>query len=190
MSVAACITIVGRSVSPKLNEQPSQRSFCEARKAFASRMAMGVSVGDYKWVPPNDGVFRVDVDVGFDKSINRFDIGVVIRDAQRRLIAALSKPFRGLRSVLGGNLAVPHGLTLCIKVDIAHVVIYTDLILAVKVISDPSNSSSMSDDELHEIRELVSKGFVLGFYHMYRSANSVAHELACFAKSCCNVEFS
>lgn len=158
--------------------------FRTARKALCHTPPLGVSLGSREWLPPPEGVYRVDVDVAVSWVEGCFGIGAAIRDFKGVIIAAMVKPIVRPKTVLGGELhAALCGLVLCIKASVAPVVCYLDSILAVRALSDTNPESAIVDEDMQEMLVAAAQSYVVGFYHMYRSANMAAHSLASFAKS-------
>lgn len=71
------------------------------------------------WIPPSPNFFRLNVDVGFDLTRNKFSVGAIIRDSNGLTRGAHALITRIPDSVLAAEiLAIRCGLDLCLQVGI------------------------------------------------------------------------
>lgn len=67
-----------------------------------------------RWIKPQLGQFRVDVDAGFNDQRRYYTIGAVIRDCHGHIVATMASKIRNPRSSLRGELsAILHELIFC-----------------------------------------------------------------------------
>ncbi|KAH6829009.1 hypothetical protein C2S53_011926 [Perilla frutescens var. hirtella] len=140
--------------------------------------------GDKQWPYPPEGCCRVDVDALFNPVLRLYGLGVVIRNSTGSIVAALAKSIKHPTSVLGAEiLAAISGINLCLDEGITPVLLFSNSILTVQVLSDSNVDDCIVVDELQDFRLMVSGGLVLKVSHMYRKVNRVAHSLAQFVAS-------
>ncbi|KAH6795056.1 hypothetical protein C2S52_005533 [Perilla frutescens var. hirtella] len=105
--------------------------------------------GDKQWSCPPEGCCRVDVDALFNPVLRLYSLGVVIRNSTDFVVAALAKPIKHPTSVLGVEiLAAISGINLCLEEGITHVLLFSNSILTVQVLSDSNVDDRIVVDEL------------------------------------------
>ncbi|KAL6578742.1 hypothetical protein OROMI_008958 [Orobanche minor] len=145
---------------------------------------LGVELGQKVWRRPRKEVFRVDVDVLFDKIANLFGIGIIIRDWKGDIKVAMAKRTTpSANTTTAEIMAVMHSIVFCIEQQVAPIEIYTDSILAARLMAEPEEADEFLPDDVRGIVEIARSFMLIGVYHMYRSANKAAHALAQFARN-------
>ncbi|KAH6772289.1 hypothetical protein C2S51_010693 [Perilla frutescens var. frutescens] len=156
--------------------QSLPEAFHAARGSLLLQMSIGVKIGSEEWIPPTEGVFRLDVDAAFQEERGRFGVGCVVRDWKGRIRATLVNPIQRTTSVLDAELnAVLYGVGLCLQKNLVPFVVYSDSILAIRLLENGEEGKEYIERELSPLAEVIQNGFIIGFRHMLREANSVAH---------------
>ncbi|KAL6520547.1 hypothetical protein OROMI_032309 [Orobanche minor] len=155
-----------------------------AKPTFTAAARLGVELGQKVWRRPRKEVFRVDVDVLFDKIANLFGIGIIIRDWKGDIKVAMAKRTTpSANTTTAEIMAVMHSIVFCIEQQVAPIEIYTDSILAARLMAEPEEADEFLPDDVRGIVEIARSFMLIGVYHMYRSANKAAHALAQFARN-------
>ncbi|KAH6775283.1 hypothetical protein C2S52_012844 [Perilla frutescens var. hirtella] len=83
-----------------------------------------MDVGVRSWYPSEKGVYRLDVDASVNANTNFFGIGVVVRDSEGKLPAALALPISLPGFVLEAEIhTIIHGVRLCLQEGFGLVVV-------------------------------------------------------------------
>ncbi|XP_057803182.1 uncharacterized protein LOC131018484 [Salvia miltiorrhiza] len=160
-------------------------SFQRAKSAYALNTVMGLEYGDKKWQQPKRDEYRVDVDILYDESTQAFGVGVIARDEHGKIIAALAKRTRPTSNTMVAEvMAVVEGIVFSIEGDLQPIRIYTNSMLAARVMADPAEEAVFLPQDIRDILDVARSSILIGVFHMYRSANTAAHSLAQFARHC------
>ena len=134
------------------------------------------------WVPPPFGVFKVNVDGACSKQEGSSSVGVVIRDFNGQVVAALCLPLQSYFFVeLMEVFALEQGILFAQELQLPRVIFEFDALAFIQEVNDKAMGSMYG----HLIRGIlqVSESFEsCHFKHLSRSFNSVAHELAQHAR--------
>ncbi|KAH6811204.1 hypothetical protein C2S51_024966 [Perilla frutescens var. frutescens] len=91
------------------------QSFKEARHALRVESSPGVKLGGKRWYPPENGVFRLDVDAAVNINTHLSGVGAVVRDCKGKIRAALAKSTLWPSSIVKAEInAVLYGVGLCL----------------------------------------------------------------------------
>ncbi|XP_073302997.1 uncharacterized protein [Primulina huaijiensis] len=92
-----------------------------------------------RWVPPPLGQWRLDVDAGFNNTVGKYSVGVVIRNHCGIIFAASAIGIRKPGSVLEAELSTIHfGLMLAVRGNFYDVWVFLDSCNAVKEVTSKS----------------------------------------------------
>ncbi|KAL6499437.1 hypothetical protein OROHE_026100 [Orobanche hederae] len=154
-------------------------SYQKSKVIVDREMSLGVVCGAKTWKRPPEGVYRVDVNALYDENSLSFGVGVVVRDWNGKVRIAMSnKTKRRANVMIAEMMAVVEGIIVSLKHGFEVISIFTDSLLAARIMAvDEEIDDLVPDDVGKIIREAKGKNLV-GVYHMYRSANKVAHTLA------------
>ena len=135
-----------------------------------------------KWVPPPQGWFKVNVDGAIFKKTNKAGIGVVVRDSQGWVLAALTEKVDGIQDVeVIEALAIRRAIRFAIETSFNCVIIESDSLWVVKAIQDTAESTYHIGNIIDDVKLLSMTMKSCEFHHTKREANQVAHTLACNA---------
>ncbi|KAH6821503.1 hypothetical protein C2S53_009741 [Perilla frutescens var. hirtella] len=100
---------------------------------------------------------------------------------QGKLKAGLAKSIVEPASVLEAEInAILLGVGLCLHEELVPFVVFSDSLLAVRMLKGGRGGDSFLEDVLPYLAEAYSKGLICDFRHMHREANTVAHVVARF----------
>ncbi|KAH6833400.1 hypothetical protein C2S53_011802 [Perilla frutescens var. hirtella] len=157
----------------------------EARRLFLSSLSLDVEVGKKKWFPSVKGFIRLDVDASVNFQRRSYGVGAMVRDWQGKLKAGLAKSIVEPASVLEAEInAILLGVGLCLQEELVPFVVFSDSLLAVRMLKGGRGGDTFLEDELPSLTEAYSKGLICDFCHMFREANTVAHVVARFGADC------
>ena len=137
------------------------------------------------WVAPPPDYFKVNVDgASFIDGSGISGIGVIIRDAMGRVIAALYKALPvHYPAELTEFFALEHGALLAQEMNISKVIFESDASYVISAVSQACHGGIMGH-LVHSIQFAKSVFSCCSFNHVKRDYNRAAHEPAQFAK--CN----
>ncbi|KAL6569608.1 hypothetical protein OROMI_014122 [Orobanche minor] len=88
-------------------------AYQQAKPTTLGAEVLGVRCGNRVWRRPPKGRFRVDVDAAFDRQRNMFGVGVIVRDCNGGVVAALAKRIKPTPNVMCAEVkAVINGIFL------------------------------------------------------------------------------
>ncbi|KAK9988416.1 hypothetical protein SO802_028655 [Lithocarpus litseifolius] len=135
-----------------------------------------------KWVPrvpPPQGWFKINVDGAIFKETNEAGIGVVVRDSQGWVLAALSEKVKGVQDAgVIKALAIRRAIRFAIETSFSCVIIESDSLLVIKAIQDNAESTCDFRHIIEDVKHLSMAMKSCEFHHSKRQANQVAHTLA------------
>ncbi|XP_057803589.1 uncharacterized protein LOC131018917 [Salvia miltiorrhiza] len=109
-----------------------------AKTTFLVENLMGMQLGKKRWYPPRCGRYRCDVDALFDSQASVFGVGVVVRNSQGEVVFAAAKKTKPSSTpLLMEIMAVVAGIMWCIEYDFTPIEIFTDSMLAARVMACP-----------------------------------------------------
>ena len=131
------------------------------------------------WVPPPSGLCKINVDGAFFPTKKLAGIGVVIRDQQGRLLAALCRKIRAQMGVLEVEAkAYEAGVLLARHLGLKNGVLEGDSLIVsntLKQVSRPPTSVAAIVEGIYVLSLDVG---VVGYSHVQRTGNKPAHILA------------
>ncbi|XP_073137880.1 uncharacterized protein [Henckelia pumila] len=111
-------------------------------------------------------------------------VGGVVRDNQGRLLLAFGTQINQPLSVVHGKLlAIRKGVKLIYEKSFRDVHVLTDSFLVVQAVTADQENLGHEGLCAKDIKRKLKKPVVSNFFHVSRSANRVAHNIACFASS-------
>ncbi|XP_050280341.1 uncharacterized protein LOC126721341 [Quercus robur] len=132
-----------------------------------------------KWVPPPKGWFKANVDGTIFKETNKAGIGVVVRDSQGWVLAALTEKVDGVQDAeVIEALAIRRAIRFAIETSFNCVIIESDSLSMVKAIQDTAESTCHIGNIIDDVKLLSKALKSCEFHHTKREANHVAHTLA------------
>jgi len=138
----------------------------------------GRNTSEDKWIKPQTGWKKLNIDAALDTGNKKFGFGFVLRDDLGKFVAAKMVPKAGLiRADEAEVMGMKEALKWLKEINCDEVQIETDCI---KTVNNINNHACLSyfDLILNDVRE-VAKGFSkLSYSFAKRSANKVAHLLA------------
>ncbi|XP_030969974.1 uncharacterized protein LOC115990267 [Quercus lobata] len=132
-----------------------------------------------KWVPPPQGWFKANVDGAIFKESNKAGIGVVVRDSQGWVLAALTEKVDGVQDAeVIEALAIRRAIRFAIETSFNCVIIESDSLSVVKAIQDTAEPTCHIGNIIEDVKLLSKTMKSCEFHHTKREANQVAHTLA------------
>lgn len=149
--------------------------------------AIGVEKGRtcvHHWLPPPVGSLKMNTDACFNKELNHYSVGGVVRDSQGRLLLAFGKQISQPISVVHGELlAVLVGVKLLYEKNFSNVLVESDSLLAVQAVTATQEDLGYVGVCANEVGKHIRRPIISDFAHVCRLANMVAHNIACFVSS-------
>uniref|UniRef100_A0A5B7BLL9 RNase H type-1 domain-containing protein n=1 Tax=Davidia involucrata TaxID=16924 RepID=A0A5B7BLL9_DAVIN len=134
------------------------------------------------WTPPTEDVYKVNVDGSFVPEINHGSTCGVIRNFKGEVIAGFARPLPHCSSVeYAEAMALLHGIDFAFDIGIQDLVVEGDCLHLISEISSSHEDFSVVGHIVDEIKMGSVRFNSWACHHVRRSANGVAHELACFA---------
>ena len=135
------------------------------------------------WTPPNPNSFKANFDGAVFNSSNSAGIGVIIRDSNGEVIAAMFERIRLPTTVLEVEmLACRRAVTFAIEVGIQDIPFEGDSLTVIRAINSGGASEAPYDNLLEDILVSVSSFSLVVFEHVKRTCNRVVDALAKKAK--------
>ncbi|KAL6574838.1 hypothetical protein OROMI_012123 [Orobanche minor] len=148
----------------------------EAKIQFA---APRPSESQQAWKPPTGATIKVNVDAAIFKNSSTAGLGLVARDSSGKVVTWRQ---RRVHSVicpeLAETLAILEGLRLAKEFGWQQVTIESDCLSIINSINSSEVCLAASGHLVDEIKAGSSLFSVISFQHSFRSANSLAHDLA------------
>lgn len=154
----------------------------EKWNATAAIKHVAAMVDEQRWRKPDPGWFKVNTDAAFQASTSSGTGGAVIRDGDRRLVAAAAKSYMHVVDVLTAEaMADREGLNLAVSRGCEQVVLEVDNLPLFNLLQCDRGERSVIPGLWQEIRELsrIFNAFKLSF--VYREGNEAAHMSASLA---------
>ena len=131
------------------------------------------------WSPPQENVYKANFDVALFDNMGYAGLGVVIRDCNGHIIAALSKKIKFPYSVeMAEALAAHRAVTFAKELSIFKVVVEGDCLWVVQALKALDRCKTLYGNV---IEDTYSQGVTLQhcqFQHVRRDGNKLAHTLA------------
>ena len=134
------------------------------------------------WTPPPPGVFKVNVDGASSDQEGSSSVGVVIRDSNGQIMAALCLPLQSHFSAeLTEVFALEQGVLFAQELQLPRVIFESDALAVIQAVNDKA-TGSLFGHLIHGILQNCESFESYHFKHLNRRFNSVAHELAQHAR--------
>ena len=132
-----------------------------------------------KWSPPELGVYKLNFDGAIFEGSARAGLGVVVRDAEGMIIAALSQNIKLPSSVdLVEALAARRAILFAQELCLGQVMVEGDSLRVITDINNPQKNRTQWGHVVEDIKKASSWFQTCSFGHIYREGNSLAHSLA------------
>lgn len=131
------------------------------------------------WRCPTDVAFKVNFDGAVDKGLSKVGMGVVIRDRQGEVVAAMSISRRDVQNpFLAEGMALWRAMVFCIETGIVDVIFEGDAKELIEVVMSDEEVDSWGGQIVEDIKQLryQHRNWKVVFRH--RESNEVAHNLA------------
>ncbi|KAK4278488.1 hypothetical protein QN277_016327 [Acacia crassicarpa] len=134
-------------------------------------------IGTEKWVPPDEGWVKINVDGAVSRYESRAGCGGVIRDRSGEWVAGFTH-FLGSCSVFQAEeWAILKGLSLAWDLGLRRIILESDAKEVLDMLDD-DRMGSRGDLLYWSIKDLMSRGWELKFQFAPRDRNVVADTLA------------
>ena len=128
---------------------------------------------------PGAGVYKINFDRAIFKSMARAGLGVVVRDEEGMVIAALSQNIKLPSSVdLVEALAARRAILFAQEISVTHVEAEGDSLKVITAINDPKHNRTQWGHVIEDIKKASTGLQLCSFCHISRGGNSLAHSLA------------
>ncbi|KAK7849904.1 putative ribonuclease h protein [Quercus suber] len=135
-----------------------------------------------RWEAPPLGVFKINVDGATSDQGRNSSIGVIIRDSNGLVVAALNKYLPGrFAADQVEALALEQGILLAGDLQLSRVILECDELAVIQALNDNSTGNELGHI-LQGIRRVSESFEFCTFQHVNRTFNVVAHELAQLAR--------
>ncbi|XP_075644984.1 uncharacterized protein LOC142615973 [Castanea sativa] len=151
----------------------------EFRDANILRSKSVIPRAETKWKPPPPGLFKINFDGSVFENLGWAGLGVAIRDAEGRIIAALSQKIPLPRSVdMVEALAARRAITFAHEISIFQAEVEGDSLKVISALNNPHSNRSHIGHIIQDIKCASQSMQVCFFNHVRRGGNSLAHSLA------------
>ena len=134
------------------------------------------------WEPPLVGFYTINVDGAIPSTNGQSGVGLLIRDWNRRVIAAVSMSLPGGYSVEETEaIAVEQGLVLAKELDLEKIIVEGDSLLTIQAV-ETMDVRGVAAHIIKGIVQTCSSFQEAKVRHIDRNSNKIAHELAQHAK--------
>ena len=134
------------------------------------------------WISPPPRIFKVNVDGASLEQEGSSNVGVVIRDFNAQVVAALCLPLQSYFSVeLTEVFALEQGVLFAQELQLPRVIFESDALAVIQAVNDKA-TGSMYGHLIQGILQVCESFESCHFKHLSRSFNSVAHELARYTR--------
>ena len=132
-----------------------------------------------KWTPPLKTLYKVNFDVAVFEHLGLAGLGVVFRDYDGNIIAALSQKINLPQTIeLAEALVARRAVTLAVELSIHKVMVERDCMQVVQALKDHGRCLTMFGHVIEEICRLGFRLEMCSFHHVKREGNRLAHSLA------------
>ncbi|XP_050238336.1 uncharacterized protein LOC126687822 [Mercurialis annua] len=134
---------------------------------------------DMRWIPPDKGVFCVNVDAGFSNSEHTFSSGVVIRNHQGKVLVASCNRYEGKPMVSTGEaVAIRDGFCRAMEEGLTPFILYSDSKVVVDLFTNKELVCNEASLIVQDCIFLNSSKICKNILYGSRNTNRVAHLLA------------
>ncbi|XP_021734136.1 uncharacterized protein LOC110700860 [Chenopodium quinoa] len=130
-----------------------------------------------RWCCPTIGTIKINIDAHVPSS-GMAGLGVVCRDAEGRIVAAAKRKAAIVEPEIVEALVVRFALQLAYKLGYSRIMVESDAINVIKVVSSKEKGRSPIYSIYDDIRTDRAKFVLCTFSHIKRSCNTVAHLIA------------
>ncbi|XP_040996055.1 uncharacterized protein LOC121242229 [Juglans microcarpa x Juglans regia] len=135
-----------------------------------------------RWVPPEHGILKLNVDGAVFANQRSAGVGLILRNAKAKIIFLASKKENKVNDPIEIEmLAILRGLQFCFPLGISHLVIESDSFLMMNEVESENTSRSLHDNLVQQIKQLMLRFPICSIQHNSHLGNGVAHGLAKFA---------
>nr|XP_023915286.1 uncharacterized protein LOC112026812 [Quercus suber] len=155
--------------------------FVEARTHLAIPESLAHS---QRWQPPVGSRYKLNFDVAVFSDISASGVGVIIRNGDGQVMAALSA--RGPAVTDGDEaevLACRRGLEFAMEAGFGDLIVEGDNLNVMQAVASNRSDWSRLGNLVDDVRHLAGRLRLVDFQCIRRSANGVAHSLARFARN-------
>ncbi|XP_030930729.1 uncharacterized protein LOC115956517 [Quercus lobata] len=133
---------------------------------------------DRAWKPPPKDVYLINVDGAIPAKEGNSGIGVIIRDWNNQVVAALSKPLSGRFAVEETEaIAMEQGIVLAKELGLNQIILEGDSMQTVQAICN-KDVWGVAGHIIHGILEGMNGFIYAEARYICRNSNKIAHELA------------
>ncbi|KAF5454765.1 hypothetical protein F2P56_024405 [Juglans regia] len=133
----------------------------------------------YRWVAPEHGFLKLNVDVAVFANQISSGVGLLLRNSKAEIIFSTSKKENDVNDPIEIEmLAILRGLRFCFPLGISHLVIESDSLLMVNEVQSDSISRSLQGNMVQQIKQLMLRFPCCSIQHNSRLGNGAAHGLA------------
>ncbi|XP_042952278.1 uncharacterized protein LOC122289367 [Carya illinoinensis] len=142
---------------------------------------------DVKWQPPDETRYKVNWDAGFKTSTSKMGAGIIIRNFEREVIAALGMPRAPVSdpSVAEAN-ALWRVVVLCKEIGITNAVFEDDARNIISEVQQTDQNFAWYGQIIEDIKLIYNTRQRWTIQYAQRECNLAAHKLAQFALQCDN----
>ncbi|XP_073280665.1 uncharacterized protein [Primulina huaijiensis] len=134
---------------------------------------------DHVWHPPLPNQLRLDVDAGCCEIMNKFSVGVVLRNSVGGVVGAKACLVRLSSSVKGAEfMSIREGIDFCPRYSFRNVCIFSNSIQAVQTVTKPGEDRGPDGWIIMKIRSCLESSDFISLRHAKRASNKAAHHLA------------
>ena len=140
------------------------------------------------WLPPPQGSFKVNVDGALFSKTKQAGVGVMVRDEQGNVIAAMSRKLDFPLGALETEAkALEIGVNFAKEVGLRDVVFEGDSLMVINAVHSSGDAAASVQNIIHSVLRNVQCFTTFDFLHTKRQGNAPAHLLAQHAKYVENV---
>ena len=144
-------------------------------RPFRSR----VSRSRLPWTPPSAGFYKLNFDGAVFENSGRAGLGVVVRDVEGMIIAALSQNIPLPSSVESVEaMAARRAILLAQEISLTRVVMEGDSLKVIEAINSPKQCRTQWGHIIEDIKIASLYLQECSFCHVSRGGNNLAHSLA------------
>ncbi|GLT46558.1 hypothetical protein SLA2020_203020 [Shorea laevis] len=136
-----------------------------------------------RWVPPGEGVFKLNTDGSYNHEMASTSAGGLIRDTVGHWISGFIVNIGSASVLLAELWGLREGLRLCRALNLTRVVAEMDSLIAVRLINEGRDLENSTTNLLLDIRNLMAEFEVCNLQHTLREGNSAADFLAALGHS-------
>ena len=131
------------------------------------------------WLPPPAGFYKANFDAAYFGNSGIAGIGVVVRDCEGEIIAALSQKILEPYSVdVAETLACRRAVVFARELSLFSIIVEGDNMRIVQAASNKRENLTLFGHVIKEIHDSCSSFTRISFQHVRRDGNKLAHALA------------